>query len=111
MSAEINLPTPITPEARRADQWVCLDSRLFAYGPNDYGTVAWYKEKYSDFMDDQYTIFEMYSNGMTPKQHRNLLKMLCRKSKELTTCYRYTSAARSASTHPSSRAIARSTSR
>ena len=86
MSAEINLPTPMTPEARRAVQGVCLDSRLFAYGPSDWGTAAWYKEKYPGFTDDQYAIFEMYSNGMTPKQHRNLLKKLCRKSKELTTC-------------------------
>ncbi len=88
MSAEINLPTPITPEARRAVQGVCLDSRLFAYGPIDWGTAAWYKEKYPGFTDEQYVIFEMYSNGMTLKQHRNLLKKLCRKSIELTTCSR-----------------------
>ena len=31
----INLPTPMTPEGRRAIQWGCIDSRLFAYGPND----------------------------------------------------------------------------
>ena len=88
MSAEINLPTPMTPEARRAVQGVCLDSRLFAYDPNDWGTAAWYKEKCPCFTDEQYAIFEMYSNGMTPKQHRNLLKKLCRQSKELTTCSR-----------------------
>jgi hypothetical protein len=40
MSAEINLPPPMTPEARRAIQGMCLDSRLFAYGPNDWGTTA-----------------------------------------------------------------------
>ena len=72
-NSEINLPTPMTPEARRAIQGVCLDSRLFAYGPNDWGTVAWYKEKYPGFTDEQYAIFEMYSNGMTAKQHRNAL--------------------------------------
>ena len=71
--SEINLPTAMTPEARRAIQGVCLDSRLFAYGPNDWGTAAWYKEKYPGFTDEQYRIFEMYSNGMTAKQHRNAL--------------------------------------
>ncbi len=85
MSAKINLPTPMTPEARRAIQGIYLDSRFFAYGPNDRETAAWYKEKYPGFTDDQYAIFEMYSNGMTPKHHRNLLKKLCRKSKELMT--------------------------
>ena len=38
--SEINFPTAMTPEARRAIQGVCLDSRLFAYGPNDWGTAA-----------------------------------------------------------------------
>ena len=72
--SEINLPTPMTPEARRAIQGVCLDSRLFAYGPNDWGTTGWYKEKYPEFTDDQCDIFEKYSNGMTTaKQHQNAL--------------------------------------
>ena len=62
--SEINLSTPIAPEARRAIQGICLDSRLFAYGPNDWGTSGWYKEKCPSFAD---AIFEMYSNGMTPK--------------------------------------------
>ncbi len=88
MSAEINLQTPMTPEVRRAVQGVCLDSRLSAYGLNDWGTAAWYEEKYPGFTDEQYAIFEMYSNGMMPKQHSNLLKKLCRKSKEFTTCSR-----------------------
>jgi hypothetical protein len=88
MSAEINLPTPMFPEARGVVQGVCLYSQLFAYGPNDRGTAAWYKEKYPGFTDEQYAIFEMYSNGMTPKQQRNLLKKLCRKSREPTTCSR-----------------------
>ena len=88
MSAEINLLTPMTLEARRAIQGISLDSGLFAYGPADWGTAGWYKEKYPCFTDDQYAIFEIYFNGMTPKQHRNLLKKLCRKSKELTTCSR-----------------------
>jgi hypothetical protein len=66
-------PTTMTPETRRAIQGVCIDSRLFAYGLNDWGTAAWYKDKYPGFMNEQYAIFEMYSNGMTPKQHRVML--------------------------------------
>ncbi len=81
MSAEIDLPTPRTPEARRAIQGVCLDCRLFAYGPNEWGTAVWYKEKYSDFTNEEYAIFQMYSNGMTPKQQRNLLKSSGAKAK------------------------------
>ena len=78
---EINLPTPMSAETRRAIQSRCIDSRLFAYGPNDWGTAAWYKEKYPGFTDDQYRIFEMYSNGMTAKQHRNMLKKAAAKGK------------------------------
>ena len=72
--SKINLPTPMTPEARRAIQGVCIDSRLFAYGPNDWGTAAWYKDKCPGFTDKQCRILEMYSNGVTAKQHRNALK-------------------------------------
>ena len=86
--AEVNLPTPMTPEARRAIQGVCLDSRLFAYGPNDWGTAGWYKEKYPGFTDDQYSIFEMYSNGMTAKQHRNALKKAAKNGKANNKCSR-----------------------
>jgi hypothetical protein len=64
----------MTPEARRAIQGVCIDSLLFAYGSTEWGTAGWYKEKYPGFTDEQYGIFEMYSNGVTPKQHRNMLK-------------------------------------
>ena len=85
---EINLPTPMTEEARRAIQGVCIDSRLFCYGPNDWGTADWYKEKYPWFTDEQYAIFEMYSNGMTPKQHRNMLKKAAAKGKKVATCSR-----------------------
>ena len=78
---EINLPTPMSAETRRAIQSRCIDSRLFAYGPNDWGTAAWYKEKYPGFTDEQYQIFEMNSNGMTAKQHRNMLKKAAAKGK------------------------------
>jgi len=65
----------MTLEARRAMiQGVCIDSRLFAYGPNDWGTAAWYKDMYPGFTDEQYRIFELYSNGVTAKQHLNALK-------------------------------------
>ena len=95
--SEINLPTPMTPEARRSIQEVCIDSRLFAYGPNDCGTVAWYKEKYPRFTDEQYRILEMYSseiysrvysNGMTAKQHRNALKKASKDGKANNKCSR-----------------------
>ena len=78
---EINLPTPMSAETRRAIQSRCIDSRLFAYGPNDWGTAAWYKEKYPGFTDEQYRIFIMYSNGLTAKQHRNMLKKAAAKGK------------------------------
>ncbi len=78
---EINLPTPMTPETRRAIQGVGIDSRLFAYGPIDWGTAAWYKEKYPGFTDEQYRIFAMYSSGLTAKQHRNMLKKAAAKAK------------------------------
>ena len=78
---EINLPTPMSAETRRAIQSRCIDSRLFAYGPNDWGTAPWYKDKYPGFTDEQYRIFEMYSNGMTAKQHRNMLKKAAAKGK------------------------------
>ncbi len=81
--SDIDLPIPMTPEERRAIQVICLESRLFAYGPNDWGTACGYEKIYSGFTVEQYAIF-MYSNGMTPKQYRNMLKKLCRKSKELT---------------------------
>ncbi len=72
-ASEINLPTPMTPEAHLAIQEGCLDSKLFAYGLSDWGTAAWYKEKYPCFTGKQYRIFEMHSNGMMAKQHRNAL--------------------------------------
>ena len=73
-NAVINYPTPMTAEARKMVQGVCLDSRLFCYGPNDWGTVPWYKEKYPGFREEEYEIMGLYSAGMTPKQHRNMLK-------------------------------------
>ena len=73
-NAVIHYPTPMTAEARKMVQCKCLDSRLFCYGNNDWGTVPWYKEKYPGFRDEEYAIMELYSNGMTAKQHRNMLK-------------------------------------
>ena len=86
--SEINLPTPMTPEARRALQGGRIDSRLLAYGPNDWGTAGWYKKKYPGFTDEHYAAFEVYSNGMTPKQHRNMLKKTAAKAKKVATCSR-----------------------
>jgi hypothetical protein len=86
--SEINLPTAMTPEAHRAIEGVCLDPRLFAYGPNDWGTAAWYKEKYPGFTDEQYRVFEMYSSGMNAKQHRNALKKAAKNNKANSKCSR-----------------------
>jgi len=55
------------------------------YGPDDWVTVAWYKEKYHGFTDEQSAVFEVYSNGMTPKQHQNMLKKAAAKSKKVAT--------------------------
>ncbi len=79
-SPEIKLPTPMTPETRRAIQGICIDSHMFACGPNDWGAAAWYKE-YPGFSDKQYRIFKSYPNGMTAKQHRNILKKAAAKGK------------------------------
>jgi hypothetical protein len=86
--SEINLPTLMTPKVRRAIHGACIDSRLFAYGPNDWGTATWYKDKYPGFTEEQYRIFEMYSNGMTAKQHRNALEKVSKNGKANSKCYR-----------------------
>ena len=86
--SEIYLPTPMTPEARRAIHGVCIDSRLFAYNPNDWGTAAWYKDKYPGLTDELYRIFEMYSNEVTAKQHRNALKKASKNGKANSKCSR-----------------------
>jgi hypothetical protein len=88
IQSEINLPTPMTTEAHRAIQGVYIDSRLFAYGPNDWGTAAWYNDKYPGFMEELYRIFEMYFSGMTTKQYRNALKKASKNSKTNSKCSR-----------------------
>jgi hypothetical protein len=60
---------------------------MFAYGPNDWGSAAWYKEKYPGFTGDQYRIFEMYYSGMTAKQHRNMLKKKLPQNNEIAKCF------------------------
>ena len=85
---EINIPTPMTPEARRATQGVRIDSRLFAYGPIVWGRAAWYKDNYPGLTEEQYRIFEMYSNEMTAKQHRNALKKTSKNGKANSKCSR-----------------------
>ena len=77
----INPPTPITPKARRAIQGVCIDSRLCAYGSNDWETEAWYKETSPGFTKKKCASFDLYSNAMIAKQHRNVLKKQSKKDK------------------------------
>ena len=78
----------MTPKARRAIQGVCIDSRLFAYSPNDWGTAVWYKDKYPGCTDEQYRICEMCSNGVTAKQHRNALAKASNNGKANCKCSR-----------------------
>ena len=72
--SEINYPKPMDPEARKALQGIYLDERCFMYGDTWLGTAAYYKATYPGFTDDQCRVLEMYSNGVTPKQYRNILK-------------------------------------
>ena len=74
-TSEINLPTPMTPRT-------AVRSRASASTPessptdpsNDWENAAWYKEKYPDFTDEPYLIFEMYSYGITAKKTAKRLK-------------------------------------
>ena len=74
MSEHINCPTPMNAEARKALQGVYLDERCFRYGDTWLGTAAYYQATYPGFTDEQCKVLEMYSNGVTAKQYRNILK-------------------------------------
>jgi hypothetical protein len=51
----------------------------FLYGNAWFGTAAYYKATYPGFTDDQCKAMEAFSNGVTPKQYRNILKKEKRK--------------------------------
>ena len=75
----INLPTPMTPETRKLIPGECFDADKFLYGNNWVGTALYYKTMYPGFTDEQCRAMEAFSNGLTPKQYRNLLKKEKRK--------------------------------
>ena len=71
---DINYPKPMTPEMRQKLQSVYFDMDRFAYGNSWLGTAGYYRAKYPGFTDEQCKAFEAFSNGVTPKQYRNILK-------------------------------------
>ena len=75
----INRPTPMTPENRRLLQAKNYGTENIWYGDNWLGTALYYKTMYPGFTDDQCRAMEAFSNGVTPKQYRNLLKKEKRK--------------------------------
>ncbi len=75
----INLPTPMTPEMRELIPGECSNADKFLYGNNWVGTALYYKTMYPGFTDDKCRAMEAFSNGVTPKQYRHLLKKEKRK--------------------------------
>ena len=72
--SDINYPTPMGEDAKKALRGVYLDDRLFSYGNNWYGTAEYYKYTYPGFTDQQCHAMEAYSNGIRAKEYRNILK-------------------------------------
>ena len=85
ISEDIQKPTPMSPEMRARLQelrGVYLDDRMFCYGDNWRYSAAWYQQQYPGFSPEQCRAMEMFSNGVTAKQYRNLLKkQRCSKSR------------------------------
>ena len=102
----INRPTPMTLEDRKLLQAKKLLDRKLLYGDNWLGTALYYKTMYPGFTDNQCRAMEAFSNGMTPKQYRNLLKKEKRKQQA---CSGSRLRASSCSTRPSLPAINQST--
>ena len=103
----INRLTPMTPENRRTScQGKNYGLENFLYGDNWLGTALYYKTMYPGFTDDQCRAMEAFSNGVTPKQYRNLLKKEKRKQQACSGSIRNQS---SSSAHPSSYATNPST--
>ena len=102
----INRPTPMTPENRKLLQAKNYGIENFLYGDNWLGTALYYKTMYPGFTDDQCRAMEAFSNGVTPKQYRNILKKEKRKQQA---CSGSRLRASSSSTLPSLPAISQST--
>jgi hypothetical protein len=69
----------MSPETRKLLQGKNYGIENFLYGDNWLGTALYYKTLYPGFTDDQCRAMEAFSNGVTPKQYRNLLKKEKRK--------------------------------
>ena len=81
--SDINYPTPMTKESREHIPKMLFDADKFLYGYTWLGTAAYYKATYPGFTDEETEVLEMYSNGVTAKQYRNILKRLKRKGKDV----------------------------
>lgn len=81
---QINHPTPMTVENRKLLQANNYGLDSFLYGENWLGTAQYYKATYPGFTDDQCKAMEAFSNGVTPKQYRNILKKEKRKQQQAT---------------------------
>ena len=81
--SNINYPTPMTEESKKHIPKMLFDGDRFLYGNNWLGTAAYYKAMYPGFTDEQTQVFEMYSNGVTAKQYRNILKKTKRKNQDV----------------------------
>ena len=81
--SNINSPTPMTKESQEHIPKMFFDADRFLYGNNWLRTAAYYKTTYPGFTDEQTQVLEMYSNGVTAKQYRNILKILKRKNKDV----------------------------
>ena len=73
----------MTKESREHIPKMYYDADRFLYGNNWLGTSAYYKATYPGFTDEQTKFLEIYSNGVTAKQYRNILKRLKRKNEDV----------------------------
>ena len=73
----------MTKESREHSPKICFDADRFLYGNHWLGTAPYYKATYPGFTDEQTKILEMYLNGVTANQYRNILKRLKRKNKDV----------------------------
>ena len=82
--SDIYYPTPMTKESREYIPNMFFVADRFLYGNNWLGTTAYHKATYPRFKDDQTQVLsKMYSNGVTAKQYRNILKGLMRKNNDV----------------------------
>jgi hypothetical protein len=78
--SDINYPSPMTEQSKKHIPKMLFEADRFVYGNNWLGTAAYYKALYPGCTDEHTKVFEMYSNGVTAKQDRNILKRLKKKN-------------------------------